>query len=338
MTAFQTDIFQEHVAMCKKKSQTNGFTLIELLVVIAIIGMLVALLLPAVQAAREAARRSQCSSNMRQLALAAHNFVDAKKYFPSSIRPAGLTSLPRIAGITTLLPFFEEDNAYKAYDFKQNWSSTANRPVVSRAISILLCPSSPNPERLDGLPEASPWVPDIAAPTDYSPTIGVDKRLKDAGLVDQDGKGLLAKNEKPRIRDVTDGLSHTIMYAESAGRPYLYRGNRQIGELGAFRVNAGGWARPASDFSVDGSSYDGASFPGPCAINCTNGEDFANTPFPHPYYGTEGTAEAYSFHTGTATFAFGDGSVRSIDAEINIREFAKLVTRAGGEIAATKIE
>ncbi len=86
----------------------SAFTLIELLVVIAIIGILVAMLLPAVQAAREAARRTQCNNNIRQVAIAAHNFADAKKHFPSSIRPAGLTSLPRIAGILQILPYLEE--------------------------------------------------------------------------------------------------------------------------------------------------------------------------------------------------------------------------------------
>jgi prepilin-type N-terminal cleavage/methylation domain-containing protein/prepilin-type processing-associated H-X9-DG protein len=320
--------------MSDPTKQKSGFTLIELLVVIAIIGMLVALLLPAVQAAREAARRTQCTNNIRQLGLAAHNFADVKKHFPSSVRPGGLTPLPRIAGMLLVLPYLEEDNAFKAYNLTKNWNDAANLPVVSRAIPTLVCPSSPNPERLDGLPEGNPWRPDVAAPTDYSPTIGVDKRLKDAGLVDYDGKGLLPKNEKPRIRDATDGLSHTIMYAESAGRPYLYRQGKQVGDLNTFRVNAGGWCRPASDFSVDGSSYDGATSPGPCAINCTNGEDFANTSFPHPYYGTEGTAEAYAFHTGGANFVFGDGSVRLISADINIREFARLVTRAGGEVTA----
>jgi prepilin-type N-terminal cleavage/methylation domain-containing protein/prepilin-type processing-associated H-X9-DG protein len=319
--------------MSLSRTKPKGFTLIELLVVIAIIGMLVALLLPAVQVAREAARRTQCTNNIRQLGLAAHNFVDVKKHFPSSVRPAGLTPLPRISGILLVLPYLEEGNAFKGYDLSKNWNDAPNRPVVSRAIPTLLCPSSPNPERRDGLPEGNPWRPDIAAPTDYSPTIGVDKRLKDAGLVEHDGKGLLPKNEKPRLGEATDGLSHTIMYAESAGRPFVYRQGKQIGNLTTHRVNAGGWCRPASDFSVDGSSYDGASFPGACAINCTNGEDFASTPFPHPYYGTEGTAEAYSFHSGGANFVFGDGSVRLISAEINIREFAKLVTRAGGELA-----
>jgi prepilin-type N-terminal cleavage/methylation domain-containing protein/prepilin-type processing-associated H-X9-DG protein len=320
------------------QSKKTGFTLIELLVVIAIVGMLVALLLPAVQAAREAARRTQCSNNLRQLGLAVHNFADAKKHFPSSIRPAGLTPLPRISGIVQLLPYFEEGNSLRAYDLGKNWHDAVNRPVVARAIPILLCPSSPSPDRLDGLPEGNPWRPDVAAPTDYSPTIRVDRRLKDAGLVDQDGKGLLPKNEKPRIRDATDGLSHTIMFAESAGRPSLYRNGKQIGDLSSNRVNGGGWPRPASDFSIDGASFDGASFPGPCAVNCTNGEDFANGSFPHPYYGTEGTGEAYSFHTGGANVVFGDGSVRAINADINIREFVRLVTRAGGEITTTTAE
>jgi prepilin-type N-terminal cleavage/methylation domain-containing protein/prepilin-type processing-associated H-X9-DG protein len=311
----------------------SGFTLVELLVVIAIIGVLVSILLPAVQAAREAARRTQCSNNIRQLGLAGLNFVDVKKHFPSSIRPAGLTPLPRISGIVLLLPYIEEDNAYQAYDQSKNWHQATNRTIVSRMISTFVCPSSPDPERLDGLPEASPWQANVSAPTDYSPTIAVDKRLKDAGLVDTDGKGLLPKNDRPRIRDVTDGLSHTIMYAESAGRPALFRQNKQVGDVFSNRVNGGGWARPASDFSVDGSSFDGASFPGPCAVNCTNGEDFAGA-FPHPYYGTEGTGETYAFHTGGANTVFGDGSVRLISAEINIREFARLVTRGGGEVTA----
>src|SRR5262245_54621047 len=126
----------------------KAFTLVELLVVIAIIGILIALLLPAIQAAREAARRSSCQNNIRQLGLAVHNYVDSKKLFPSSQRPAGATTLPRIAGMTLLLPYFEEASRSAQYDKTKNWSDnttnkagTTNKTVVNQKISILMCPS-----------------------------------------------------------------------------------------------------------------------------------------------------------------------------------------------------
>lgn len=313
-----------------------GFTLVELLVVIAIIGVLVSLLLPAVQMARESARRSQCSSNMRQLGIAAHTFNDTFGKLPSSVRPGGLTTAPRIAGLTFLLPLIEQQNAYDRYDQTKNWNDAVNLPITSKQIPVYTCPSSPNPKRLDGVPELSPWSATFVATTDYSPTIGVDQRLVTAGLVDYAGTGALPKNGEPRLADITDGLSNTILYAESAGRPVVYRRGKQGGELPTVRVNAGGWSRPASDFSVDGSSFDGLTLPGPCPINCTNGEDFGSSSFPHPYYGTEGTAEAYAFHPGGANFAFSDGSVRFIAVTINIRDFARFVTRGSGEVTSTQ--
>lgn len=309
----------------------RGFTLVELLVVIAIIGILVALLLPAVQAAREASRRSSCQNNLRQLGLGAHNFHDTYNKLPSSIRPGGLTTAPRIAGLTFLLPFIEQGNIYDKYDQTVNWSHANNLPLTSRQVPPFQCPSSPEPKRLDGDPQLT-WT-QIVAVTDYSPTTGIDQRLVTLGLVDNVSReGMLPKNSEPRMADVLDGLSNTILYAESAGRPFVYRKSRKIGALPTNRTNAGGWARPASDFALDGASYDGSTIPGPCALNCTNGEDIGAAAFPHPYYGTDGTAEAFAFHPGGANFAFGDGSVKLINSTIDIREFARLITRNGNEV------
>lgn len=95
--------------------------------------------------------------------------------------------------------------------------------------------------------------------------------------------------------------------------------------------------RPASDFFLKGSSLDGSVFPGPCAINATNGEDIGSQPFPYPApYGSEGTGETYSFHPGGANVVFGDASARFLQEKISIRVFAALVTRDRAEILSPK--
>jgi prepilin-type N-terminal cleavage/methylation domain-containing protein/prepilin-type processing-associated H-X9-DG protein len=345
----------------RESAARRGFTLVELLVVIAIIGILVALLLPAIQAAREASRRSACQNNIRQLGIAVHNYVDTKKTFPSSIRPPGLTPLPRIAGLTLMLPFFEEQAKFDLYDQSKNWfdatknsKGVTNKEIVNTKIPILQCPSVPEPDRLDGVPENSPWVQDVGAPSDYAPTIFVDKRLRPdpanpssaSNLVDEaappgspvppnagsPGLGLLAYNVPAKIAQITDGLSKTIMYAESSGRPTLYRAGGAVAPFPDVRVNGGAWCRPASDMSIDGLSGDGKTDVGTCAVNCANGVEIGTT-FPHPYYVSVGTSEPYAFHPGGANMCMGDGSVLWVNAEINIRDFARLVTRNGAEIS-----
>lgn len=322
----------------------RGFTLVELLVVIAIIGILVALLLPAVQAARESARRAQCINQLKQLALAVHMHHDAKQTVPVSARPVGITNAQRIAAMTHLLFYLEEGNVRNTFNLDLNWSHPDNRPAVNTVISVLNCPSTPEAsDRLDNDPQLNPWRAEISVPTDYSPTVWVDRRLIDANLVDRtngevgqakDEPGIMEyNNQKSSFKRVTDGLSKTILLAESAGRPFLYRKGLKIGDLIDHRVNGGGWCRPASDILVFGLTADGKDEFGPRAINVANGTDIVEKGYPHQQLDTFGNSQPYAFHPGIANHAMGDGSVRSLNEDLDIRQYARLVTRAGGEIA-----
>jgi prepilin-type N-terminal cleavage/methylation domain-containing protein/prepilin-type processing-associated H-X9-DG protein len=309
-----------------------AFTLIELLVVIAIIAILIGLLLPAVQKVREAAARISCTNNLKQVGLGLYNYESAFRSFPTSTRPA---VGPRVSWTISLLPYIEQGNLGRSYDVTQNWDAPANLPLTSTPIKIFQCPSAPQPNRLDGDPQPpAVWAP-IVAVTDYAAVTGVDPTL--AALYPgqiQALPGILIRNDVATIAAVTDGLSNTIMLAESAGRPQVYRRGQSFGSPPAERVNGGGWARPASDFDVKGSTPDGVSVPGSCPLNCTNGLDTGSHGFPDPVYGTNGTSEAYAFHPGAANMLLGDGSVRLVNANINIVLFASLATRAGGEVVS----
>ena len=206
-----------------------GFTLVELLVVIAIIGILVALLLPAIQAAREAARRSQCSNNLKQLGLALQNYHDTYKSFPLGVRNQAGWGPTWWIGV---LPYVEAAMIFEQFDFAGahgGWigSGTAagnwNRDLVANAmIPVMFCPSSPLPQ-LQGHKAIDPSYVGVSGATSGNgfteSRLGTccnccDGAKNNTGQFS--GGGMLLANSRVRISDVTDGTSTTITVGEAS--------------------------------------------------------------------------------------------------------------------------
>jgi len=317
---------------CLRTNQRRGFTLIELLVVIAIIGILIGLLLPAVQAARDAARRMQCGNNLKQLGLAAHNYHDTHGTFPpGTVGPMG-PAFPQYAGLTHhalgtfLLPYLEQQPLANQYRWDVSWFDPPNQDVVKQQLKVWQCPSAEANRFEDGsLATVTP--PSIvpyngtAACGDYAGIGSIDAGLERTGLIDpaagpRDRRGFVAGvfpiNAATRLADVLDGSSQTIMIAECAGRQKLWQGPKQVPNKS---LSGGSWAS-RNLLWCRGASRDGTAFFGTCAVNCTNDR------------------EVYSFHPGVANAVFADGSVHSLKANIDIRNFARLVTYAGGDVVS----
>jgi prepilin-type processing-associated H-X9-DG protein/prepilin-type N-terminal cleavage/methylation domain-containing protein len=287
-------------------SRRTAFTIVELLVVIAIIGILIALLLPAVQAARESARRAKCQNNLRQLGLAMELHIGSFGRFPAGYRMQS----PSGTFVSDVLPFIEQANV--PYVRERNWNDSANLAAVQTPLAVLLCPSAPTSDRTD------PNWPDIRpAAGDYAPTHGVNAKycnLVGWPLYDPpDENGLLIYRPLRPVA-VKDGLSQTMTLVEDAGRPELWR-------VGGKRADGvapdAGWADPMYEIALDGSDYLTTGLGqelGPCVMNCTNNN------------------EAYSFHPGGCNLLFADGSVRLVSETVSNRVFAALMTRASGDI------
>ena len=323
-----------------RSSEYRGFTLVELLVVIAIIGVLVALLLPAVQAAREAARRTQCTNNLRQLGLALHSFHDTHAVFPAAddelLTSPSLTSKWNASWMPHVLPYVEQQALFQQYRFDRHWAdATTNDAVngpIKQNIKTFLCPSAP--ARNVRPPNANRGNTDYAATTEREyPNPFLNAYTASAvSQADPNFIGVLGHNvllslsptavrpANHRIASITDGTSNTFMLAECAGRnSYWWMGKRQ-----ATTVANGPWAAPAARIQIGGCNPTNPNYPlstnnvaGQRAINCINHK------------------EIYAFHPGGAIVSFADGSVRHIASNLDLNVAYALLTRERGEQLTT---
>jgi prepilin-type processing-associated H-X9-DG protein len=314
--------------LLKPSRLRRAISLVELLVVIGIVGTLVSLALPAVMAARESSRRSQCWNNLKQLGLAVRNFENAFKKLPSS-EPISLEGVPKPHGwLIYTMPYLEQQVLYDKYSFSKAWDDPANHQVVHVRLAMVECPATADPERQDLA--APPATTPFAAVSDYAAVTHVDPRLVTANLVEKAGLGAMPKRAQPRLDHIRDGASNTILLIESAGRPQVWRRGDLCESPPTTRTLGGAWASPLSDVALVGASEDGLTVPGSFAVNRLNGEPAGNV-YPHPTYGTNGTGQFYSFHSGYVNAVFADGSVHSFSDDVDVRLMAQYVTRAAQE-------
>jgi prepilin-type N-terminal cleavage/methylation domain-containing protein/prepilin-type processing-associated H-X9-DG protein len=313
--------------------RVNAFTLVELLVVIAIIGVLVALLLPAVQAAREAARRMQCANNLKQAALAMHNYHDTHKTLP-----VGSFSCCWGTWQVAILPYLEEGNLAAKYDSNgmydnpdnsYRYSGTRNRPVTTLRINTLLCPSDEHTvsslvdfvgitrhNYVANYGNTGFTIVDALTTNGASQTVG---SVAFAGAPFSSKGGPSSKPEAVDFAQIRDGLSNTLLLGEVIqGKDADLRGFTWWGYASQFQT----YLAPNSSQPdvMQSSSYCGSTNP-------------ANPPCTGPHTTTMPiTIAARSRHPGGVHAAMCDGSVQFFSDDIAINTWRALSTTKGGEV------
>jgi prepilin-type N-terminal cleavage/methylation domain-containing protein len=328
----------------------SAFTLVELLVVIAIIGVLVALLLPAVQTAREAARRMQCTNNLKQMAIASHNVHDTTQYFPSGHRTtfvgnaSGGTAVYYMNCFIQILPYIEQQALYNQYDDTALNTSPKNAFVVQSYVATYQCPSELRPKRIL-VPETQS--PDGSTPNAGSATVnsqymigsyrgmsGVSNDNNNTwagypwevltnlalnagsrGLLHTDWQGGPALPE--RIANVTDGTSNTIMYGERTTRTHHPDGstNRTRGTL---------WGDSFNLYCLSAAE--------PISATLLNDYELCRSRVSNENQCKYGWG---SFHPNVIIFVYGDGSVRPVATNVDMKLFTYLSTIGNGETVTT---
>jgi prepilin-type N-terminal cleavage/methylation domain-containing protein len=334
-----------------RPSHTRGFTLIELLVVIAIIAILIALLLPAVQNAREAARRTQCKNNLHNIGLALHNYLEAFTKFPPTVC-VGAGDGGEWSMHARIMPYSDQANAYNIIDFSLDYNQIVPgfpNGVKTMRVPLILCPSDPN----DRMRLTAAGVPEHY-PSCYAANLGtwfVFDPVSNAK-----GDGAFAPNGKFADRDFIDGMSNTLCFSEvKAYTPYARNAGSglaanlappndvteacvYVGGATQFQANSGHteWA--------DGRSHHvgfTTTFVPNSAVMCMNGPngvqdvDYSSQREDNPEGTTNRTyaiVTSRSWHEGMVHTLLMDGSARSISENLDRGVWRALGTRAGGEV------
>jgi prepilin-type N-terminal cleavage/methylation domain-containing protein len=285
-----------------------GFTLVELLVVIAIIGILIALLLPAVQAAREAARRTQCANNLKQMGLAIHNHMDEH----NQVLPVGVRG-PNLHGMFTyMLPYMEHRNVFDRIKLDEPPSSS---PELYTPIAEYLCPSYPGPTTIQGSPSSVSYFD--GALTTYQ---GVGGVLREGVEVETSVYGDLPMNgafcwrKRRRIEDIRDGTSNTLIIGE-------FVQSDKTGTYAGFPGNVRAWIRSNNGDAKGSYAFKVIEYP----VNADVDRMADGIPFNHLPMG--------SYHPNGAEFLAGDGSVHFISENTDLELYRSLCTIDGGENA-----
>ncbi len=301
--------------MSVRRNLRSAFTLVELLVVIAIIGVLVALLLPAVQAAREAARRSSCGNNMKQLGLALHNYHDTYREFPYGFSELDAYK-KRSCWMQGVLPFLEQTNmADQVKATNVEWIMDVPGAVKDTPVPSLMCPSDGTSPALG----ASGGVRAGGAgfQGNYVGCTGNDYMLSVGPL-----RGLFYRDSKTRFATVTDGTSNTLAFSE-----VIIRGDA-----------TGGWGGGGGYWG--GSRWGGYGFTTVEAPNSAVSDqvyECKSTTFPKSPCVSIGTSDtlrvlARSYHPGGVQAANVDGSVKFVPDTINLLVYQAMSTVQGGEV------
>ena len=294
----------------------KAFTLVELLVVIAIIGILIALLLPAVQAAREAARRMSCTNNLKQIGIALHNYHDTHRKLPIGWLgftggSADFVGQPGWAWSTRILPFMEQQSLYDGLiDMDLPVTDAANAEARVAVVSSFICPSDVGDDVFDLMNAVDEETEGTTVITQLSKSNypGVFGTQDIHGICEPDsadyngcrGNGIFFLNRSLAFRDITDGLSNTFLVGE--------RWSKWVNSTWT-GVVPGGWHAPARVVAVASDEFP------------PNSE--ANV--------EQQTHNFSSYHPAGANFLLSDGHVQLITETIDLEVYNALCTRAGGE-------